>query len=148
MTRTSPQMIRTQTSNFVIVYLCSVAMSGRQVGSVPSEGSAIGIGHVIVAALLGCVFTVVLFCAALYYRRRRKNFNVSKAEGSSLNDTTSSDHKYSTIARENGVSTRGPPSTSSSTSSKDTIKDKRKKTPSPIKMLRLFRKQHSTAEAV
>ncbi|XP_078378520.1 semaphorin-5A-like [Oculina patagonica] len=127
----------------------SAGVSGRRQGPVPSEGSKLGIGHVIGAAVIGCVFTIILCGAALYYyRRRQKQFNVSKAEETSLHNT-STGSKYSTIPRGNGVATRGPPSTSSSqsTASKDSI-NPRKKTSSPLKMLRLFRKQESSAEAV
>lgn len=124
-------------------------VSGKQIGSEPPERSNLGIGHVIGAAVIGCVFTIILCGAALYYiRRRKKRFNVSKAEETSLHNT-SSESKYSTIPRGNGVSNRGPPSTSSSqsTTSKDSI-NPRKKTTSPLKMLQLFKKQESSAEAV
>ena len=115
-----------------------------------SEGSNLGIGHVIGAAVAGCVLTFILFAGALYFiKYRKKQFDVSKAEESSLHNT-SSGSKYSTIVRENGVPSRGPPSTSSShsTASKDSVRDTQKKTSSRLKMLQVFRKQHSSAEAV
>lgn len=115
-----------------------------------NEGSKLKVGHVIGAAVAGCALTIILFLGAFYYFKcRNKNFNVSKAEETSLHNT-SSESKYSTISRGNGVPNRGPPSTSSShsTESKDSIKNTKRKTSSPLKMLRVFRKPHSSAEAV
>lgn len=122
-----------------------------QRGPGPSEGSSLGIGHVIGAAVAACVLTIIPFAGALwYYKCTKKQFNVSKAEERSLHDT-SSESKYSTIAKGNGVPSRGHPSTSSShsTASKDSVGDTQKKTSSRLKILRLFPKQHSSAgEAV
>ena len=115
-----------------------------------NEGSKLEVGHVIGAAVAGCVLTIILFLLAMYFfKYRNKKFNVSKAEETSLHNM-SRESKYSTIPKENGVPNRGPPSTSSSrsTASRDSIKNTRRKTSSPLKMLRVFRKHHSSAEAV
>lgn len=119
-----------------------------QRGPNANEGSNMEIGHVIGAAIAGCVLTVILVLALYCFRYRKKQFNVSKTEETSLHDT-SSHSKYSTIPRGNGAPRRGTPSTSSShnTASKDSD-NKRRKTSSPLKMFRLFRKHHSSAEAV
>lgn len=113
-----------------------------------NEGSKLEVGYVIGAALAGCVLTIFVLGALYYFKCRNKNFDVSKAEETSLHNT-SRESKYSTIPRGNGVPNRGPPSTSSShsTTSKDSI-NTRRKTSSPLKMLQIFRKHHSSAEAV
>jgi len=129
--------------------ICNSAVE-MQRGPETNEGSNLQIGHVIGAAVAGCVLTIILFLGAFcYIKNRNKKFDVSKAEETSLHNT-SSESKYSTIARGNGVPNRGPLSTSSShsTASKDSVKNTSRKTSSPLKMLRVFRKHHSSAEAV
>lgn len=80
---------------------------GQRGGSNSADGSAFGIGHVLGAAAVGCVFAIVLCVVAIMYvKRKKKHFNVSKAE-ESLHDT-SSENKYSTIARENGELLKEP----------------------------------------
>lgn len=131
-------------------FWCFISFSDveMQRGPEANEGSNMEIGHVIGAAIAGCVLTVILALTLYYCRYRKKQFNVSKTEETSLHDT-SSHSKYSTIPRGNGAPRRGTPSTSSShsTASKDSD-NKRRKTSSPLKMFRLFRKHHSPAEAV
>lgn len=134
------------------VKFCFISFSAveMQRGPETNEGSNLQIGHVIGAAVAGCVLTIILFLGAFcYIKNRNKKFDVSKAEETSLHNT-SNESKYSTIARGNGVSNRGPLSTSSShsTASKDSVKNTSRKTSSPLKMLRVFRKHHSSAEAV
>ena len=121
-----------------------------QRGPETKERSGLEVGHVIGAAVASCVLTIILFLGAIYcIKYRKQKFDVSKAEETSLHNT-SSESKYSPIRRGNGVPNRGPPSTSSSHSagSKGSVKNTRRKTSSPLKMLRLFRKQQSCAEAV
>ena len=114
-----------------------------------NEGSKLEVGYFIGAAVAGCVLTILVLGLLYWIKYRKKDFDVSKAEETSLHNTTC-ESKYSTIPRGNGVLNRGPPSTSSShsTESKDSIKNTRRKTSSPLKMIRVFRKPHSSAEAV
>jgi len=125
----------------------AVGMLGRQHGSNSSNNSNFGIGHVIGAAVIGCVFAIVLCVAAIYYVRRRKNqFNVSKAEEGSLHDT-SSENKYSTIPRENGELIKEPLSPTSK-GNRDKNRNSRIKTPSPLKIIFTRRKQHYPVDSV
>lgn len=131
---------------------CFISFSVVKMQRVPetNEQSSLEIGHVIGAAVAGCVLTILLFLGAFcYIKYRKQKFDVSKAEETSLHNT-SRESKYSPIRRGNGVPNRGPPSTSSSlrTGSKGSIKNTRRKTSTPLKMLRIFRKQQSCAEAV
>ena len=111
---------------------------GQRGGSNSADGSAFGIGHVLGAAAVGCVFAIVLCVVAIMYvKRNKKQFNVSKAE-QSLHDT-SDENKYSTIPRENGELLRKPPSPTN-TGKRDKNRNSKSKTPSPLKFILSRRK--------
>ena len=121
-------------------------MKGRQLGPGPSDKSNFGIGHVIGAAVIGCAFTIALcVAAACYVNRRKRRFNVSKADDS---HDTSSENKYATIPRtENGELLKEPLSPTS-TRDKDKHRNLRLKTPSPLKVLFTKRKEHYAMDSV
>ena len=123
----------------------TVSMRRQEVLNSP-HGSAFGIGHVLGAAAVGCVFAIVLCVVAIMYvKRKKKHFNVSKAE-ESLHDT-SSENKYSTIPRKNGELLTEPPSPTN-TGKRDKNRNSKIKTPSPLKMIFLRSKTRQPVDAV
>ena len=120
-------------------------MRRQEVSNSPHD-SAFGIGHVLGAAAVGCVFAIVLCVVAIMYvKRKKKHFNVSKAE-ESLHDT-SSENKYSTIPRKNGELLTEPPSPTN-TGKRDKSRNSKIKTPSPLKMIFLRSKTRQPVDAV
>ena len=106
---------------------------GQRGGSNSAHGSAFGIGHVLGAAAVGCVFAIFLCVVAIMYvKRKKKHFNVSKAE-ESLHDK-SSENKYSTIPRENGDLLKEPLSPTN-TGKQDKNRNSKIETSSPLKSI-------------
>lgn len=123
-------MLRFKGSN--IFYVCLTGVVGRRTAPNVLEKSNFGLGHVIGAAIIGCVFTITLCVAAIcFVNRRKKQFDVSKMGDNSLNET-GNDNRYSTLpARENVelLKNSGTPGI------KDKNRNSSKKTPSPLKIM-------------
>ena len=123
-------MLRFKGSN--IFYVCLTGVVGRRTAPNVLEKSNFGLGDVIGAAIIGCVFTITLCVAAIcFVNRRKKQFDVSKMGDNSLNET-GNDNRYSTLpARENVelLKNSGTPGI------KDKNRNSSKKTPSPLKIM-------------
>ncbi|PFX24559.1 Semaphorin-5B [Stylophora pistillata] len=116
---------------------CLTAASTRPLDT---EGSKFGSGHGIAIGLFcGVLLTVFTLLLVRYLKRKRekqpKSYNVPKSpEGSPQNR----DCQYSPIVRENGVSSRGHPSSESQSEEKN--RNPKTKTRLPFKGLSVFRK--------
>lgn len=110
----------------------TTSVVGRRTAPNVLEKSNFGLGHVIGAAVIGCVFTITLCVAAIcFVNRRKKQFDVSKMGDNSLNET-GNDSRYSTLpARENVelLKNSGTPGIN------DKNRNSSKKTPSPLKIM-------------
>lgn len=119
---------------------CLTAVSGRRLDTEETEGSKFGSGHGIAIGLFcGVLLTVFTLLLVRYLKRKRekqpKSYNVPKSpEGSPQNR----DCQYSPIVRENGVSSRGHPSSESQSEEKN--RNPKTKTRLPFKGLSVFRK--------
>ena len=119
-------------------FVCLTGVVGRRTDPNVLEKSNFGLGHLIGAAVIGCVFTITLCVAAIcFVNRRKKQFDVSKMGDNSLNET-GNDSRYSTLPARDNVELLKNPRTPGI---KDKNKNSSKKTPSPLKMMLEKRKK-------